>query len=94
MNQFISISAFSILSLLWLAFAAGLVFNRPLLDKSWPAFRRLPFLVQILSAFLFLPVVLGLWIWHASWPAWLRLALVAALAFATLYTFFPWPLAA
>jgi hypothetical protein len=85
----ISIIAFAVLTLLWLGFGAALLFNRELLDKTWRLFRSWNILVQLFVAFLILPVVLGLWIWQTRWPAWLRLVLVAGLAWMTIYTFFP-----
>ncbi len=89
MNLIINITAFAILTLLWLAFLAALLFKRDVLDNGWQSFRRLPLLVQLAIALLALPVVVGLWIWHTTWPTWLRLALVLGLAWMTVYTFFP-----
>ena len=89
MELIISLASFAILALLWLGFWAAMLFNRQMLVKTWQSFRRLPLLVRLALALLFLPVVLGLWIWHTSWPAWLRLALVTCLVVATMYTFFP-----
>ncbi len=89
MNLIINITAFAILALLWLVFLAALLFKRDILDNSWRSFRRLPLLVQLAIALLALPVVVGLWIWHTTWPTWLRLALVLGLAWMTVYTFFP-----
>jgi hypothetical protein len=88
-NLLISIIAFTVLTLLWLAFGAALVFNRELLDKAWRLFRSWPLVIQLVVGLLILPVVLGLWIWQTSWPVWLRLVLVAGLAWTTVYTFFP-----
>jgi hypothetical protein len=85
----VNLIAFASLMLLWLAFGAGLLFNRGLLDQAWQRFRSWPLLVQLVVGLLTLPVVLGLWIWHTGWPAWLRLALVIGLAWVTLYTTFP-----
>lgn len=89
-NRMINIFAFAILSLLWLAFLAALVFNRPLLESAWGVFRSWPLVIQLIAGLLALPVALGLWIWQTTWPLLLRLVLVAGLACATVYTFFPW----
>ena len=89
MNLLINISAFAILTILWLGFGAALIFNQALLDTVWQFFRGMPFVVQLVIGLLVLPVVLGLWIWESSWPLWIRLILVIGLGFATLYTFFP-----
>lgn len=88
-NRLINITAFAVLTLLWLAFAAALVFNRDLLTASWDTLRAWPLVVQLLVWLLTLPVTLGLWIWQTSWPLVLRLLLVAGLAWATLYVFYP-----
>lgn len=85
----ISTLAFTILSLLWLAFGFALLFNRPALERTWQWFSKTPLLIKLLLALLFLPVVIGLWIWNTRWPFWLRLALVAGLAWMTIYTFLP-----
>ena len=88
-NFLINILAFAVLTLLWLGFGAALLFNREILNKVWKSFRSIPLLVQLLIALFTLPVVLGLWIWHTSWPVWLRLTLVAGLAWITIYMFIP-----
>jgi hypothetical protein len=85
----ISIIAFTVLTLLWIGFGVALLFNRELLANTWHLFRNSPIVIQLFIALLVLPVVLGLWIWQTHWPAWLRLLLVAGLAWATEYTFFP-----
>jgi hypothetical protein len=85
----LSIVAFTVLTLLWLGFGAALLFDRELLAKTWRLFRSWNILIQLFVALLVLPVVLGLWIWQTRWPAWMRLLLVAGLAWMTEYTFFP-----
>ena len=88
-DRIINIFAFAVLSLLWLGFAAALLFNRDMLDTTWEAFRSWPFILQFVVGLLVLPVVLGLWIWQISWPLLLRLVLVLGLAWVTVYTFVP-----
>jgi ABC-type amino acid transport system permease subunit len=89
MNMIINIGAFAILTILWLGFAAALIFNQALLDSTWQMLRGLPFIVQAVVWLLVLPVAAGLWIWETSWPLWLRLILVIGLGWVTVYTFFP-----
>ncbi len=89
MDTIIGISAFGILTGLWLAFGAALLLNRALLDKTWQSFRNLPLVLQLVIVLLTLPVVVGLWVWQTRWPIWMRLVLVLALAWTTVYTFFP-----
>lgn len=89
MNMIINIGAFAILTILWLGFAAALLFNQAILDTIWQSFRALPWAVQGVVWLLLLPVTAGLWIWETNWPFWLRLVLVIGLGFVTIYTFFP-----
>lgn len=89
MNMIINVGAFAVLTLLWLGFAAALIFNQAILDTVWQSFRSLPWMVQGLVRLLVLPVTAGLWIWETSWPLWLRLLLVIGLGWVTIYTFFP-----
>ena len=89
-NRMINLAAFGILTVLWLAFLAALVFNRALLDAAWQTFRGWPLVLQGIIWLLALPVVAGLWIWETTWPMWVRLILVLGLAWVTVYTFFPW----
>lgn len=89
MNVIINIGAFGILTLLWLGFAAALLFNQGILDSIWVTFRGLPWIVQGVVWVLLLPVTAGLWVWETSWPLWLRLLLVVGLAWVTIYTFLP-----
>jgi hypothetical protein len=89
MNMIINIGAFAILGILWLGFAAALIFNQALLDTAWQTLRGLPVIVQAVVWLLVLPVAAGLWIWETSWPLWLRLLLVIGLGVVTIYTFFP-----
>jgi hypothetical protein len=84
-----NIFVFILFTLLWVAFIAVLFFRRETLDKTWQQIRRLPLLLQLLLWLLFLPVMAGLWIWQTAWPLWLRLLLVAGLAWWNVFVFFP-----
>ena len=88
-DLFISIIAFTVLTLLWLGFGIALLLNREFLDRVWRLFRSWNILLQLFVALLILPVVLGLWIWQTRRPFWVRLVLVVGLAWMTEYTFFP-----
>ncbi len=84
-----NIFVFALFTLLWLAFAAALLFKRERLASMWQSIRKLPLVIQLVLWLLFLPVMLGLWIWNTTWPGWLRLALVLGLAWWNVYVFFP-----
>lgn len=88
-NSLINAIAFTTFALLWVGFAATLLFKQQVLGNIWEYLRSLPILVQLLLWVLALPVMLGLWVWQTAWPLWLRLVLVTGLAWVTLYTFFP-----
>src|SRR5215211_6954362 len=60
MNMIINIGAFVILAVLWLGFAAALIFDQSILDAVWQSFRGLPWMVQGVIWLLVLPVTAGL----------------------------------
>jgi hypothetical protein len=83
---------FGVFLILWVAFGAGLVASQGSLDQAWQAVRELPLIVQVVVWVLFLPVMVGLWIWEASgWNVLVRLVLVAGLAGWNLFMFLPKP---
>ena len=80
---------FGTFAILWLAFAAALVLSQGSLDRAWETIRGLPLLVQAVVWVLFLPVMIGLWIWATSWPLVVRLVLVIGVAGWNLLMFLP-----
>jgi hypothetical protein len=80
---------FAIFAIIWVAFAAGLVFSQGSVDQAWQAIRDLPLIVQIVVWVLFLPVMIGLWVWETSWPLVVRLVLVVGVAGWNLFMFLP-----
>ena len=94
MSQVVNITAFTTLSGLWLAFAVALVAARPSLDATWDGVAALPLPVKGFVWLLALPPMIGLAVWEGawrtrSWPMFVRLLVVAALAVATLNVFDP-----
>jgi hypothetical protein len=94
MDGFINVSAFTILAALWLASATALVASRSSLDETWRGVGALPLPVRAFVWLLALPLMLALAVWEGawrtrSWPAIVRLLVVAGLAVATLNAFFP-----
>ena len=71
---------FGIFAIIWIAFAAGLIWSQGSLDQAWNAIRNLPLVIQVVVWVLFLPVMIGLWIWETSWPLVVRLVLVVGVA--------------
>jgi hypothetical protein len=80
---------FAIFAIIWVAFAAGLIFSQGSVDQAWQTIRDLPLIVQIVVWVLFLPVMIGLWIWETSWPLVVRLVLVVGVAGWNLLMFLP-----
>ena len=73
----LSTYAIVIFTMLWVGFAIALVVNREWLDLLWNWMKALPSVAEIILWVLFLPIMVGLWIWESSWPD-----LVHLLAFA------------
>jgi ABC-type amino acid transport system permease subunit len=80
---------FVIFAVLWLVFAAGLIWSQGTVDQAWQTIRDLPLVVQIVVWVLFLPVMFGLWVWETSWPLVVRLILVLGAAGWNLLVFLP-----
>lgn len=76
-------------AIIWVAFGAALIWSQGSLDQAWHAIRELPLIVQIVVWVLFLPVMIGLWVWETSWPIVVRLVLVVGLAGWNLMMFLP-----
>ena len=82
---------FVVFALIWLAFGVALIWSQGSLDAAWQWVRDLPWLAQGLVWLLFLPVMIGLWIWEASWSLIVRVGLIVSLAGWTLLVFpRPW----
>jgi ABC-type amino acid transport system permease subunit len=79
----------AIFAVIWVAFAAALILSQGSLDQAWQTIRGLPLIVQAVVWVLFLPVMIGLWIWETTWPVILRLILVIGIAGWNLFIFLP-----
>jgi hypothetical protein len=80
---------FALFAVIWIAFAVALVWSQGSLDAAWQSIRSLPLVVQGVVWLLFLPVMLGLWIWETTWPLIVRLPLVVGIAGWNLLVFLP-----
>jgi hypothetical protein len=80
---------FVLFAAIWIAFAVALVWSQGSLDQAWQSIRSLPLIVQAVVWLLFLPVMVGLWIWNTSWPVVIRLSLVIGVAGWNLLMFLP-----
>jgi len=58
----------AIFLVLWVGFVTALVLNREWLDVLWNWTQALPLIPRIIVWVLFLPILVGLWIWESTWP--------------------------
>jgi hypothetical protein len=80
---------FGVFALIWIAFGAGLLWSQGSIDQAWQTIRGLPLVLQAVVWLLFLPVMIGLWIWETTWPLVVRLILVFGIAGWNLLVFLP-----
>lgn len=83
--------ALAIFAVLWAGFGLALVRDRSRLDDAWRRVRGLPLIVRALVWLLFLPVLVGLWVWRTAWPLAGRLVTIGGLAGWSLLIFIPQP---
>ncbi len=69
-----------IFAVMWAAFAVALVWSQGSLDAAWQSIRGWPLVLQGLAWLLFLPVMVGMWIWETTWPLVWRLVLIVGIA--------------
>lgn len=89
MEPVFNVGVFLLFGVLWVGFAAALVWSQGSLDQTWQWIRDLPLIPQGVVWLLFLPVVAGLWVWQTTWPLVVRLVVVGGLGLVNLYLFFP-----
>jgi hypothetical protein len=82
-------AALVIYGALWVGFGAALVADPGALDEAWRSVAQLPLPLQGIVWLLFMPVMVGLWIWGTDWPVVLRLVLIAGIAGWNLLVFVP-----
>jgi ABC-type amino acid transport system permease subunit len=80
---------FGVFALIWVAFGVGLIWSQGSIDQTWQTIRGLPLIIQAVVWLLFLPVMIGLWIWETTWPLVVRLILVVGIAGWNLLVFLP-----
>jgi len=71
--------AITIFAILWVGFTIALLVNPEWLDLLWKWVRALPSVAQIMVWVVFLPIMVGLWIWESSWPPFVRLLAFAGI---------------
>jgi hypothetical protein len=71
---------FGVFAVLWIAIGVGIVWSQGSIDQAWATIRDLPLIVQAIAWLLFLPVMVGLWVWETTWPLVVRVVLLIGLA--------------
>lgn len=72
------------ISILWIAFAALWIFSSTTLGHIFDWIQGLPLVFEILVWIFFLPWVGSLWIWHSTWPLWLKIVVIVIIALVTM----------
>jgi hypothetical protein len=72
-SKAMNIYASVIFVVLWAGFATALVVNPVWLDMLWNWVQALPLVTKIIIWVLFLPIMVGLWIWESDWTTLARL---------------------
>jgi hypothetical protein len=80
----LSTYAIAIFAMLWVGFAVALIVNPEWLDLLWNWVRALPSVAEVIVWVLFLPIMVGLWIWESSWTVLFRLLASAGIVVWTL----------
>jgi len=82
---------FGVFLILWIAFAAALIFSQESLDGVWEWLTGLPLIAEVVLWIVLLPLVLALWIWESDWDLWLRLLLIIVIALVNISMMSPKP---
>ena len=80
---------FAVFAVIWVAIAIGVVWSQGTVEQAWQSIRALPLVIQAIAWVLFLPVMVGLWIWETTWPLLVRLTLLVGIAGWNLLIFLP-----
>jgi hypothetical protein len=80
---------FVVFALLWIVFGAALVWSQGSIDAAWQAIRELPWILQAAVWLIFLPVMIGMWVWQTTWPLAVRLMLIIGIGGWNLMIFLP-----
>ena len=75
--------------LVWALFGIAAAWFPGVLVGAWDWVAGLPMAGRIVVWVIGLPWMIGLGVWHTGWPELVRVAVVAALAVASVWTFYP-----
>ena len=86
------VTIFVTVCVLWAVFGVALISSNTSIHDVWTRVNDLPLAARGLLWIAFLPWMAAAGAWEASWALSARLVVVIGLAWATLYSFFPWKL--
>jgi hypothetical protein len=75
---------------LWGVFYISPLLSSDFLDEVWNQIGTLALPFQVIIWLLFFPLMVGLWIWQATWPVVVRVALITGISWITIGALFPW----
>lgn len=84
-----NVAVWLLFAVLWLALMAAIALAPATVDELWGSLRQRPLAIQALIWLLFLPIMIGVWIWRRPWAPLIRLTLLVALGAWNLFLFFP-----
>jgi len=73
-----------LVTILWIAFAVLWISNPSVLGSIFHWVQGLPLILEIIVWIVFLPWIFSLWIWQTSLALWLKIVIIAAIAFVTM----------
>jgi hypothetical protein len=68
----LTIYANVIFVILWVGFITALLVDRAWLDALWNWAQALPLIPRVIVWVLFLPIMVGLWMWESDWSTFWR----------------------
>ena len=76
-------------TVLWAALLTTIALAPAIVDQLWESLRRRTIAIQAVIWLLFLPIMVGAWIWRRTWAPPIRLTLLLAIAAWNVFLFFP-----
>ena len=78
-SRILSTYAIVIFAILWIGFVIALIANPEWLNLIWNWVQALPIVAEVIIWVLFLPIMVGLWIWESSWSTFITILAFAGI---------------
>jgi hypothetical protein len=89
LRTLVAVLVFAVNIAIWIALVAVGVASPDGIPGLWAAVGALPFVLQAAAWLLLLPYMIALWVGQSGWAMWLRMAIVCAIALATVLLTWP-----